>query len=172
MAAMTEHPKEPAPDDTSPAPPPTDTPSSEPTSRWDRVRPRGRLGQIATILVAAAAAVFIVGSIFVAGYVLGSEGGDEHDGHRGEGYSHSQGEQRGDARSQTSPVMLAGVRMSPITRTTPSSAATPTTVTAPGAMAKPATSPARSSPPQVSNLVMCIAKISGAVNTWLGRAQR
>lgn len=96
MAAMTEHPKEPAPDDTSPAPPPTDTPSSEPTSRWDRVRPRGRLGQIATILVAAAAAVFIVGSIFVAGYVLGSEGGDEHDGHRGEGYSHSQGEQRGD----------------------------------------------------------------------------
>lgn len=61
-------------------------------SRWDGVRPRGRLGQIAAILVATASAVFIAGAIFVAGFAVGSEGGDEHHGHDGDGYSQSEGD--------------------------------------------------------------------------------
>ncbi|MGK2882852.1 MAG: hypothetical protein ACSLE6_19420 [Mycobacterium sp.] len=60
-------------------------------SRWDSVRPRGRLGQISAILVATASAVFIAGAIFVAGFAVGSEGGEQH-GHDGDGYSQSEGD--------------------------------------------------------------------------------
>lgn len=67
--------------------------SNEPQpTRWNSGRPRGRLGQIAVILVATASAVFIVGAIFLAGFVVGSEGGDEHHGHGGDGYSQNEGD--------------------------------------------------------------------------------
>lgn len=75
-----------------------DVSSHEPTpSRWDGVRPRGRLGQIAAILVATASAVLIAGAIFVAGFAVGSESGDEH--HGGDGYSQGEREdfREGDA---------------------------------------------------------------------------
>lgn len=68
-------------------------------SRWDGVRPRGRLGQIAAILVATASAVFIAGAIFVAGFAVGSEGGGEHHGHGGDGYSHGDGDDHRDGES-------------------------------------------------------------------------
>ena len=83
-----------------PAPVITDSVPTQSTSRWDRVRPRGRIGQVAGILVAIAAAIFIAGSIFVAGFALGSKGGDEHHGHGGDGYSQSDGEHHGDGDTQ------------------------------------------------------------------------
>ncbi len=58
--------------------------------RWDGVRPHGRLGQITTALVATASAIFIAGALFVTGFMVGSEGGDEHHGYGGDGYSHSE----------------------------------------------------------------------------------
>jgi hypothetical protein len=64
-------------------------------SRWDGVRPRSRLGQIAAVLVATASAVFIAGAIFVAGFAVGSEDGDEHHGQDGDGYSQSEGDDHG-----------------------------------------------------------------------------
>ena len=98
---MTDH-SDQRPHDDAPATEPTEPISAEPTpaaapvaepkpSRWARVRPRGRLGQVAAILVATAAAIVIVGSIFMAGFAVGSEGGGEHHGHGG-GYGHSEGE--------------------------------------------------------------------------------
>jgi hypothetical protein len=54
------------------------------TSRWERIRPRSRLSQIAAVLVAAAAGVFIVASIFVTGLAVGLEVGDHHE-YGGEG---------------------------------------------------------------------------------------
>lgn len=66
-------------------------------SRWERMRPRGRLGQVALVLVSIAAAIFIVGSIFVAGFLAGSESGHERhhgDGGYGHSRSHNEGEQR------------------------------------------------------------------------------
>jgi hypothetical protein len=77
---------------TSVAAPPAATAVEPRPSRWNRVRPRGRLGQVAAILVAAAAAVFIVGSIFMAGFAVGSEGGGGHHRHGGNESSHSEGE--------------------------------------------------------------------------------
>jgi hypothetical protein len=102
---MTEQPDRPSHDDTAAAES-TEPIAAEPSSaaaspeasvvqpkpsRWERVRPRSRLGQVAAILVSVAAAIFIVGSIFVAGVVAGSEGSGEHHGHGG-GYSQGERE--------------------------------------------------------------------------------
>ena len=86
----------------------TESVPTQPTSRWDRARPRGRIGQVAAILVAVAAAIFIVGSIFVAGFAAGSEHGDEHHGHGDDGYSQSDGEQHGDGEPRDSPQDESG----------------------------------------------------------------
>lgn len=97
-ADLPTEPTESAAADHTPAAANLDASSSEPKpSRWDSVRPRGRLGQIAAISVAAASAVVIAGTIFMAGYAVGSEGGDEHHGHDGDGYSQGESDQhRGD----------------------------------------------------------------------------
>ncbi|MDT5067283.1 MAG: hypothetical protein QOK02_3438 [Mycobacterium sp.] len=102
---MTEQPDRPSHDDTAGAKS-TEPIAAEPSSaaaspeapvvepkpsRWERVRPRGRPGQVAAILVSVAAAIFIVGAIFVAGVVVGSERSGEHHGHGG-GYSQGEGE--------------------------------------------------------------------------------
>lgn len=74
--------------------------SSEPKPpRWDGVRPRGRLGQIAAVLVATASAVFIAGAIFVAGFAVGSESGDEHHGHGDDGYRQGEREDHRDGEA-------------------------------------------------------------------------
>ncbi|GAB7071488.1 hypothetical protein JCM12141A_57770 [Mycolicibacterium hodleri] len=108
---MTEQPPH---DETTPVEPTTTTPVGEPapaagqsvpaqsTSRWDRTRPHGRIGQLAGILVAIAAATFIVGSIFVAGFALGSEVGGEHHGHGEGSYSQGEGDHHGDGESRDS----------------------------------------------------------------------
>ncbi|MCV7131883.1 hypothetical protein H7J06_02700 [Mycobacterium hodleri] len=99
---MTDDPEKMTPDvgddtTTPPVAPPAEAASSPPASRWDRIRPRGRAGQVAAVLVAAAAALFIVGSIFVAGFALGSEVGGEHHGYGSDGYGESySGHREGD----------------------------------------------------------------------------
>jgi hypothetical protein len=57
-------------------------------SRWERLRPRSRLSQIAVAVAAAAAACFVAAAIFATGFALGS-GGDEHHRHGGDGSRHS-----------------------------------------------------------------------------------
>lgn len=103
---MTDQPEHQPHEQTPPAEPgSTDPSASEPTapivtepaeaaprtrpSPWERVRPRGRLGQVAAILVSVAAGLVIVGLIFFAGFAVGSDGGDGH--HRGGGHSHDEG---------------------------------------------------------------------------------
>lgn len=107
-----ELPAEPAePTAADPAPAPVDVgavPQGPTPTRWDGVRPRGRLGQIATILVATASAVFIAGAIFVAGVAVGSEGGDEHHGHDGDAYSQSEGDDHGGEAAESSSDGRAG----------------------------------------------------------------
>lgn len=93
-------PSEPAAADRTPAAADADPSLPEPKpSPWNSVRPRGRLGQIAAILVATASAVFIAGAIFVAGFAVGSESGDEHHGHGGDGYSQSKGDDHRDGEA-------------------------------------------------------------------------
>ncbi|CAN5372510.1 hypothetical protein BH09ACT8_BH09ACT8_05420 [soil metagenome] len=57
-------------------------------SRWEHLRPRSRLSQVAAAVVAAAAAVFVAVAIFATGFALGSDGGGHH-GHGGSGGEHS-----------------------------------------------------------------------------------
>jgi hypothetical protein len=85
-----------------PAPAATQSVPAQSTSRWDRIRPHGRIGQVAGILVAIAAAMFIVGSIFVAGFALGSEVGGEHHGHGEDSYSQGEGDHHGEGESRDS----------------------------------------------------------------------
>ncbi|GAB7071475.1 hypothetical protein JCM12141A_57640 [Mycolicibacterium hodleri] len=102
ITQVTDQPNQP-PDDATALPGPTEPIASDrvPTapapgvhadraSRWEGLRPRGRLNRVAAILVSMAAAVFIVGAIFVAGFAAGSEGAT--DGGDGYGYGHSEGE--------------------------------------------------------------------------------
>ena len=68
-------------------------------SRWDRMRPRSRLSQIALVAVVAAASVFVAGAIFATGFALGSDGG-EHHGHGGDGEHSWQADQPEGADSE------------------------------------------------------------------------
>jgi hypothetical protein len=81
---MTDQPDQQPSDTTEPIEP---TAAPKP-SRWERLRPRSRLSQIAVAVVATAAAFFVASAIFATGFVLGS-GGDEHHGHGGDGPQHS-----------------------------------------------------------------------------------
>ena len=57
-------------------------PAASKPSRWERIRPRSRLSQVAAAVVAAAAGVLVAVAIFATGFALGSGGGDHH-GHGG-----------------------------------------------------------------------------------------
>lgn len=63
-------------------------------SRWERLRPKSRLSQVAAAVIAAAAAVFVAGAIFATGFALGSEGGGHH-GHGGGEHSWQADHQNG-----------------------------------------------------------------------------
>lgn len=58
---------------------PEQTPAQS-RSRWQRFKPQGRIGRLVAVIASAAAALVIGGSIFTAGYALGSDGHAHHHG--------------------------------------------------------------------------------------------
>ena len=53
---------------------------AQPRSRWQRFKPQGRLGRVVAVIASTAVALVIGGSIFTAGYALGSDGHGHHHG--------------------------------------------------------------------------------------------